>query len=629
MTIAPVVRALRLAHDHAHPPADGNGDTTSALPESHDHFTGRLLPSHHGSVAPPQGGRVVAVTDGRAVALDLARTRGLGLVGPGAPDALRALAVSLLTERRHPRARDAELLVPATDAQLLLSPDQDATVPPTLARLRLVDTLDATLDTMEAELLTRTRTAAGDGTEPASDAGHERELVLIASPAPHAQRRLQALLDNGSTLGITGVLLGQWRPGATAHVRADGTVSATSDSLAGTLAGSRLFTLPALDCQVLLDLLTEADDAAVPQPEPQLAAVPGSGPVPDFAPPAHPAQSVRTSDSGRVYPLPAAGQSELELAQSEPEAPPASVRQAEEPANTPGVRGSSSTESARRAERTSGSGEEHASYDAATSGPDNAVTIDVLGNLHVVHHHGDHHQNVTAALAPRQRDVLTFLALHPEGVRRETLAVTLWPDAPADRPYNALHATLSQLRRALRTATDSRIDDLIVHHDGHYALNRDQGCVDLWQLRDALHAARPENRYAHRLEAVRRIDDLYHGDLANDLSAEWIEAPREALRRDVLDALSTLAHTVADTDPEEALRMLERARELDPYNEALYQDIARLQARLGRHDAIPRTLALLTTTLAELDEQPSPQTVTLCESLHRARPADSRGQADG
>ncbi|MBV9921839.1 MAG: hypothetical protein JOY78_13440 [Pseudonocardia sp.] len=43
----------------------------------------------------------------------------------------------------------------------------------------------------------------------------------------------------------------------------------------------------------------------------------------------------------------------------------------------------------------------------------------------------------------------------------------------------------------------------------------------------------------------------------------------------------------------------------------------RLQARLRRLDAIPRTLTLLTTRLAELDEHPSPHTVQLAQHLSR------------
>jgi DNA-binding SARP family transcriptional activator len=220
-------------------------------------------------------------------------------------------------------------------------------------------------------------------------------------------------------------------------------------------------------------------------------------------------------------------------------------------------------------------------------------------------------------MAPRQREVLAYLALHRDGTRRETLTADLWPDAPRDRPSNAFHATISQLRRALRIATHDAVHDITVHHDGHYALDHRQVTVDLWQLQDALEKGRRNGDEDSRRRALEHVIDLYAGDLADDLTTEWIETHREALRRDVLDAVSAMVRIVRDTDPERALALLERARVLDRYNETLYCDIVRLQAELGQQDAIPRTLALLTTTLAELDDEPSSETVALCEFLQR------------
>jgi hypothetical protein len=75
-----------------------------------------------------------------------------------------------------------------------------------------------------------------------------------------------------STLGIAGVLLGQWRPGGTVRVRADGTVAAASPDIADTLDRTRLFTLPTHSAGTLLELLAAADppaadrEAALTQP---------------------------------------------------------------------------------------------------------------------------------------------------------------------------------------------------------------------------------------------------------------------------------------------------------------------------------------------------------------------------
>ncbi|WP_275560547.1 hypothetical protein [Streptomyces sp. 5-6(2022)] len=629
LTVAPVVRALRLANDQAHLSSGTDADTP-------DVTAGALAGQTHGTVllgrsalaALPRPERLIAVKDGRALGLDLARTQGLGLVGPGALDALRALVVTLLAEGGDLQSAP-DILIPFHDVHLLVG--ENGNSPPRLSRLHIVDDLDAALDTLESELLTRAR----QGADTATNTPNAKELVLVATPAPHAQRRMQAILDNGSSLGLCGLLIGQWRPGATAHVRTDGTVTATSASLATTLADARLFILPPPDSQALLNLLSET----APSPRaPVIAALPtrdsprdGTSPSPAEHNPSSPEPTDRrTSSPARnspsidsakpldTPPPPTSAPAPSSDASSTPDTharqPPAATPTAPESAagmsdppsgGLPPVNPRGPAEEGRRRPRSA----------CGITPADSALTINLLGNIQVVHHRGDEHQDITSALAPRQREVLAFLALHPNGARRETLTAALWPTAPADRPYNALHATLSQLRRALRTATHQTLAEVILRQDGPYTLDRDRVGVDLWELHDVLDATRPGHSNEHRLAAVERLGDLYQGDLAEDLTAEWIEAPREALRRDVLDAFGALAHALDATDPEQALVLLEHARTLDRYNEALYQDIARFQARLGQHDAVTRTLALLTKTLAELEENPSQETVSLCECL--------------
>jgi hypothetical protein len=71
-------------------------------------------------------------------------------------------------------------------------------------------------------------------------------------------------------------------------------------------------------------------------------------------------------------------------------------------------------------------------------------------------------------------------------------------------------------------------------------------------------------------------------------------------------------------------------RAADQYNEGVDRDIMRVQARLGQHTAVPRTLALLAATLAllaatlgEIDEEPSADTRNLAE-LRQPLSATSR-----
>lgn len=66
--------------------------------------------------------------------------------------------------------------------------------------------------------------------------------------------------------------------------------------------------------------------------------------------------------------------------------------------------------------------------------------------------------------------------------------------------------------------------------------------------------------------------------------------------------------TLTRTEPDRALA-------LDPHNEALYQRAMRLQAALGRPEAIPATLDLLRRHLADLDAEPGPETLGLAQTL--------------
>jgi len=638
----PVIRALRLAHDETHHPS-----TDPNQPSLPTDAASRPLPrpaAVTGAAEPAGAGRepaVLGVRDGRAQALELAGTRGLGLVGPGAADAARALLVSLLATTHQPGAGPVTVLVPAQDAAALLPDTLQRRRMPT--RLRTTRSLDTLLDEAEVDLLTRTRLTP------------ERRallgtLVLLATPQPHADRRLQAVLDNGITLGITAVLLGQWRPGGTVRVRADGTVAAASPDIAAALDGTRLFTLPTGHTIDLLDLLAAADP---PDPDPAADEEENDdGPVAGDTHPAEPGTSNSDPDT-----TPTAGTSppageDRQTADLNPAPARGGMLDKPSPPSTPDTSGGSSPTAGpapfRRpalslgppapagilgagwADTTGGPATSSAAAQpAATVRP--AVTaplrLTVLGRLHLYHQRQTSRRepgpptDLIAALAPRQREILVYLALHRDGARREALAAAIWPNAPAERPYNSFHATLSQLRKALAKTASEKLRDAVVHGDGRYRLHPDLVDVDLWHLRDTLTTATGTTG-PQQLAALHDVPALYPGDLTDHLTADWLAGPRQTLHREVLDALSTLIHTTAD--PRQLLAWLEHARTLDPYNEDLYRRIIDTQARLGQHDAIPRTISLLTTALADIDRQPTPDTLTLADHLqhsHATHPA--------
>ena len=231
-------------------------------------------------------------------------------------------------------------------------------------------------------------------------------------------------------------------------------------------------------------------------------------------------------------------------------------------------------------------------------------------------------EDITAQLQPRTRELLVYLALHPAGVTREALAGALYPSGPLSDTGNALNSALTRLRRAIDHATRGAVRDLVIARDGLVHLDDTIVATDFIAFDHALAARRAAHTDADRTHADQLIVSSYHGSLADGMTAEWIETARDSIRRTALDAAAHLARTVVQSDPQRTLDLLEIARTLDPHNEPLYRDIMRVQARTGRLDAVSRTLALLTTRLAEVGETPTPNTAALA-----ARLVSERGHA--
>lgn len=179
--------------------------------------------------------------------------------------------------------------------------------------------------------------------------------------------------------------------------------------------------------------------------------------------------------------------------------------------------------------------------------------------------------------------VLVFLAVHPQGATTTDLVQAIWPGLPAHTVSGRLYTTLSDLRAAIRTATGVTV---LAQTDDRYHLNPDRVDVDLWRLHAAAHHA--ATALTDPAPAWQTVIDTYTGDLAAGHTWAWIDPPREATRRLVLDAYASAA--AAQTDPHHRLRLLQDAIRVDPYNQTLHQLAADQLNALGEADAAARLL---------------------------------------
>jgi hypothetical protein len=182
--------------------------------------------------------------------LDLAAQRGLGLTGPGADAAARALLAALLLNADPPVLREptaphtttsqiaqpVTVLITQSLARRLLGDHLDVTALSTVG-LQVSNSLVSALERLEEHIPGRAR-ASRDNT----DITH-RPLVLFADPEPHHQGWLQSVLETGSGYAIAGVLTAEWPAGTTCDVAVDGTITtATGPAASTTLSSARMLT---------------------------------------------------------------------------------------------------------------------------------------------------------------------------------------------------------------------------------------------------------------------------------------------------------------------------------------------------------------------------------------------------
>jgi DNA-binding SARP family transcriptional activator len=497
----------------------------------------------------------IAERAGREVSVDLAGFGAIGIQGPGADGLARAALVGLVAAGG-----------PAA-VEVVLAGDQLVPEAIGFPGLRRASSLPGALQVLEAELIQRARLLE---TEDIPDfASHRREcpddplpaLVLVADAVSLEQAgRLAAILAQGPRLGV-GALL----PGASVETGAQlllddrgwvqaATPFALSDQQ---LAGAHACSLTATEAAELLGVLarSRSDDAEPTDPE-QPA---GGSPV--------------TVDTG--------------------------ARPAREPA--PGGDGVAAPAEP-----------EELSTEPPPAG--RLVQVRLLGPYTIQTAAGE----LRTGLRGSARELLAYYLVHPEGASLEQAVEAMWPDTEPGRERERFWTALGNLRSILRTVTGTTELKAIQRDGIRYHVDPGVFGVDLWRFQAAMATARRAQLDPAVAAALAEAGDAYGGTLLDGVPYGWVEGPREDLRRRAVDALARLGELrQAAGDTQGALVALEQAISVDPVAEELYRRLMRLEANLGRPDAVRRTYRLLARRLAELDVDPDPETEQLVTNLLR------------
>jgi DNA-binding SARP family transcriptional activator len=116
--------------------------------------------------------------------------------------------------------------------------------------------------------------------------------------------------------------------------------------------------------------------------------------------------------------------------------------------------------------------------------------------------------------APRQRQLLALLALHPAGVAHERLAQLIWPEVPCEQALHFVQMTTYGLRQQLGGKHAVR------YEAGRLRLNPE---FDLLVDVDLFEALLIRSRGARRDEVLRTARRLYRGPLLADVTWSWVQ----------------------------------------------------------------------------------------------------------
>lgn len=239
-----------------------------------------------------------------------------------------------------------------------------------------------------------------------------------------------------------------------------------------------------------------------------------------------------------------------------------------------------------------------------------ALRIFALGPLRVVR--DGETLGVERWSSAKARELLLFLACHPEGCTREQVGVALWPEASSAQLRNVFHVTLHRLRKAL-----DRSGWIVVEGERYRIAAPIELDADTF-AREVTTARRELARGEALLERMRAALALYHGDfLAGELVGDWHLERRDHLARLCVDGLLALGDRLLEGERWlEAADAYRAVLDRDPLHEASYRQLMRCLAHAGERPQALRLYQRLSDTLRdELATTPAAETVRLYRQL--------------
>ncbi len=210
------------------------------------------------------------------------------------------------------------------------------------------------------------------------------------------------------------------------------------------------------------------------------------------------------------------------------------------------------------------------------------------------------------------KELFFFFLTDHQGLRKEQIMDTFWPELSPKKATSRLHSTNYRLRQAL-------YPDCVVYQNGWYVFNSE---IDYWydveEFENLLEKAEKLGPGSEEgAECYMAAIALYRGDYLEEFYSDWSFMKREELRERFLNALISLGDFYAGRgEHTRSIEAYKRVLAKDSYREDVYQKLIRAYNASGdRGSAIKLYQECIRILDEELGLEPMPETIALYEEM--------------
>ncbi|MCK9485935.1 MAG: tetratricopeptide repeat protein [Dehalococcoidia bacterium] len=212
----------------------------------------------------------------------------------------------------------------------------------------------------------------------------------------------------------------------------------------------------------------------------------------------------------------------------------------------------------------------------------------------------------------RSKELFFYLLHRGRPMRKEEIALELWPDVGPKQLNSAFHTTLYRLRKAIHP-------QVVIQAAGGYQVNPDfDVSYDAAEFEEfARKTDQAEPGTDEWAEGLSKVIGLYRGPFASSFEGEWAEEARRRYEEMYLSSMLALASAALHRgDAAEAITMAGSVIEVDPLNEDATLRLMEAHVWRGNLDLAARAYRRLHDEMrAELGSEPSARVRTLYQRV--------------